>query len=83
MKKILRPYPFVYFLSLFFGLMLLFFILVSYLNFSNRNIFFGFLLFFFSFTFLSICLSWVQKIERIDDKESREQKIKDRFNFKR
>jgi hypothetical protein len=72
----------VYFLSLFFGLLLIFFVLISSLKFSQGKLFLGLFLFLISFLILSSFIGWVQKVESFNDKEDVEKKSKSRVFLK-
>jgi hypothetical protein len=81
-KKFFKPYPLVYFLSLFFGLLLIFFIIISFLNFSKGNVFFGLTLFSLSFFLLSSFTAWVDKVEELSEKEESEKGLKSKLSLK-
>lgn len=81
-KKLLKPYPLVYFLSLFFGLLLIFFTIISFVKFSRGNFFFGISILFVSFFILSSFVAWVEKVEELKDKEEKERNSKAKFSLK-
>ena len=81
-KKFLKPYSFSYFLSLMLGLLLIFFILISYLRFSHGQFFFGVTLSFVCFLLFSFSIAWVQKVEQLDKKEESEKKSKGKLSLK-
>ena len=81
-KKFLKPYPFSYFLSLMLGLLLVFFIIISYLKFSHGHILFGVTLSCVSFLIFSFSIAWVQQVEQLDEKEESEKKSKGKLSLK-
>jgi hypothetical protein len=81
-KKYLKPYPLVYLMALFFGLLLIFFIFITFLKFSSGNFIFGFSLVFISFLFLSSFVAWVQKVEDLKLKEKSEKKVTNKSFYK-